>query len=84
MVIYLGVMGKGMYAKYEVSISCGSKKKNKAKVTVDNRKDRTKTICPDHSIRWHKSTKPNEMEIPVSKFRTLTIIDPITVHAPHV
>ena len=37
-----------MHAKYEVSISCGSKVI--AKVKVDNRQtdkqDRTKTICP--------------------------------------
>ena len=45
-----------MHAKYEVSISYGSKVI--AKVKVDNRQtnkqtDRTKTICPYHSIWVH-------------------------------
>ena len=53
-----------MHAKYEVSISYGSKVI--AKVRVDNRQtdrqtdkqtDMTKTICPDHSIRGHKKLK---------------------------
>ena len=43
-----------MHAKYEVSISNGSKVI--AKVKVDNRQtDRIKTICLDHSIRVHKN-----------------------------
>ena len=46
-----------MHAKYEVSISYGSKVI--AKVKVDNRQtdkqtDRTKTICPDQLIWGHK------------------------------
>ena len=46
-----------LHAKYEVSISYGSKVK--AKVKVDNRQtnkqtERTKTICPHHLIWGHK------------------------------
>ena len=43
-----------MHAKYEVSISYGSKVI--AKVKVDNRQTGQKQYAPDHSIRGHKNT----------------------------
>ena len=66
-----------MHARYEVSMFYGSKVI--AKVKVDNRQtdkhtnrqtnkqtDRTKTICPDHSIRGHKNNNTFDVNMLLS------------------
>ena len=68
-----------MHAKYEVSISNGSKVI--AKVKVDNRQtdkqtDRQrgqKQYAPDHSIRGHKNT---EQQRHIYKLHENTLLDP--------
>ena len=50
-----------MHAKYEVSISYGSKFTAKFKLTTD-RQTGQKQYAPDHSIRGHKKNKQTLMQ----------------------
>ena len=79
-----------MHAKYEGSISYHSKVI--AKVKVDDKEtnrrtnkqtDRTKTICPDHSIRGHKNY-PTILLFKVKSpivFFLIQTIDPTNCHS---
>ena len=65
-----------MHAIYEVPISYSSKVIVKVKVddrqTDRQKTDRTKTICPDHSIQGHKNERSIFLGLKVKRFCLLT------------